>query len=62
MNRYCVELRHPVPAAALAHLRELAVRHILTLLTATKDPDISEAAVLCQLLTDAEPGSCATKE
>jgi uncharacterized protein YeaO (DUF488 family) len=62
MNRYCVELRHPVPAAAFAHLRELAARHTLTLLTATKDPDISEAAVLCHLLTDAEPGSCTTKE
>lgn len=52
-RRYTEELRRPVPAAALAHLRELAAQQPrLTLLTATKNPEISEAAVLCQLLTD----------
>ena len=35
----------------LAHLRELAHRKsMLTLLTATKDTDISEAAVLAELV------------
>ena len=57
MRRYTDELRAPVPAAALAHLKELAKEQPLTLLTATKDPDISEAAVLRQLLTHDEPGS-----
>jgi uncharacterized protein YeaO (DUF488 family) len=56
-RRYTDELRAPVPAAALAYLRELAAQQPLTLLTATKDPDISEAAVLRQLLTHDEPGS-----
>jgi uncharacterized protein YeaO (DUF488 family) len=50
-RRYTAELRDPEPAAALAHLRELAGQQPLTLLTATKDPDISEAAVLAELLT-----------
>jgi uncharacterized protein YeaO (DUF488 family) len=50
-RRYADELRDPEPAAALAHLRELATQQTLTLLTATKDPDISEAAVLADLLT-----------
>jgi uncharacterized protein YeaO (DUF488 family) len=54
-RRYTDELRGPVPAAALAHLRELATQKPLTLLTATKAPDISEAAVLRQLLTPEEP-------
>lgn len=56
-RRYSEELRDPVPAAALAHLQELATQRPLTLLTATKDPDISEAAVLRQRLTDDEPAS-----
>jgi uncharacterized protein YeaO (DUF488 family) len=50
-RRYTAELRDPEPAAALAHLRELAGQQPLTLLTATKDPGISEAAVLADLLT-----------
>jgi uncharacterized protein YeaO (DUF488 family) len=50
-RRYTDELRDPEPAAALAHLRELATQQTLTLLTATKNPDISEAAVLAGLLT-----------
>lgn len=55
-RRYADELREPDPAAALAHLRELAQRQPLTLLTATKTPDISEAAVLEQLLTHGDSG------
>lgn len=54
-RRYTDELRDPEPAAALAHLRDLAAQHTLTLLTATKDPDISEAAVLADLLTRGSP-------
>jgi uncharacterized protein YeaO (DUF488 family) len=50
-RRYTDELRTPEAAAALGHLRELATQRTLTLLTATKDPAISEAAVLAGLLT-----------
>jgi uncharacterized protein YeaO (DUF488 family) len=49
-RRYEAELTDPERAAALAHLRELAHRQMLTLLTATKDVDISEAAVLAELV------------
>lgn len=49
-RRYCAELEHPERAPPLRHLRELATEHRLTLLTATKKPDISQAAVLCDLL------------
>lgn len=49
-RRYRAELEEPVRAQALQHLRELADGHRLTLLTATKHPDISEAAVLADLL------------
>ena len=49
-RRYLVELEDPARAEALKHLRELADVQSLTLLTATKDPDISEAAVLATLL------------
>ena len=38
-------------AAALAHLRELAKGQTLTLLTATKNADLSEAAVLADLVS-----------
>jgi uncharacterized protein YeaO (DUF488 family) len=55
-RRYADELRAPEPSAALAHLRDLAGRQTLTLLTATKDPDISEAAVLADLLTHGGDG------
>jgi uncharacterized protein YeaO (DUF488 family) len=44
------ELGDPERAAAFAHLRELAGHGRLTLLTATKRSDISEAAVLADLL------------
>ena len=50
-RRYTAELDDPEPAAALAHLKDLAGHSTLTLLTATKNPDISEAAVLSAILT-----------
>jgi uncharacterized protein YeaO (DUF488 family) len=49
-RRYQAELQDPQRAEALAHLRELAKGRQLTLLTATRQPDISEAAVLAELL------------
>jgi uncharacterized protein YeaO (DUF488 family) len=49
-RRYRRELDDPERAQALAHLRELAEGRTLTLLTATRRPEISEAAVLAQLL------------
>ena len=49
-RRYRAELDHPGPAAALRHLRDLAGRQSLTLLTATRQPEISQAAVLASLL------------
>jgi len=49
-RRYRAELHEPEPAAALAHLRELAGDGPLTLLTATKDAAHSQAAVLADLL------------
>lgn len=45
-RRYLRELEEPQPAAVLSRLRELARRGPLTLLTATKQPDLSEAAVI----------------
>ena len=49
-RRYRAELEEPARAAALRHLGDLADDRPLTLLTATRDPDISEAAVLADLL------------
>jgi uncharacterized protein YeaO (DUF488 family) len=49
-RRYQVELTAPGPAEALAHLRALARGRQLTLLTATKEPQISEAAVLADMV------------
>jgi uncharacterized protein YeaO (DUF488 family) len=49
-RRYRAELGDPVRVAALANLRKLAGHGQLTLLTATKRSDISEAAVLADLL------------
>jgi len=49
-KRYKAELKDPVRAQALDHLRELAKGHRLTLLTATKAADISEATVLADML------------
>lgn len=55
-RRYRDELDDPDRAAALAHLRELASTQMLTLLTATKRPDISEAAVLAKLIAESGNG------
>jgi uncharacterized protein YeaO (DUF488 family) len=49
-RRYRLELQAPRRADALAHLRGLARGRQLTLLTATRQPEISEAAVLAGLL------------
>lgn len=49
-RRYRAELKEPERAKALDHLRTLAKERTLTLITATNDPRISEAAVLVQLL------------
>jgi uncharacterized protein YeaO (DUF488 family) len=49
-HRYTAELTQPGPQAALGRLRALAAQGPVTLLTATKDIGISQAAVLAQLL------------
>jgi uncharacterized protein YeaO (DUF488 family) len=49
-RRYQAELTEPGRAEALAHLRTLARARPLTLLTATRQPEISEAAVLAELV------------
>jgi uncharacterized protein YeaO (DUF488 family) len=49
-RRYQQELHDPERAQALEHLRDLARERQLTLLTATKKPEISEAAVLAALI------------
>jgi uncharacterized protein YeaO (DUF488 family) len=49
-RRYRAELEAPERAAALAHLRRLAEKRPVTLLTATTDVEISQAAVLAELL------------
>ncbi len=49
-ERYLAELQEPEQAAALAHLRDLARSGPLTLLTATKDVEHSQAAVLAEQL------------
>lgn len=49
-RRYRVELQGPRQAEALSHLRGLAKDERLTLLTGTRQPEISEAAVLATLL------------
>lgn len=50
-QRYRAELEQPEQAEALGHLRSLAKRRNLTLLTATKQIDISHAIVLAGLLS-----------
>jgi uncharacterized protein YeaO (DUF488 family) len=49
-RRYRTELAAPERAHALHHLRALAATRALTLLTATRDPELSQAAVLADLL------------
>lgn len=50
-RRYRQELTEPERAEALAHLRILAKDRNLTLLTASKAVDISEATVLAEMLS-----------
>ena len=52
-DRYGAELQAPERADALAHLRRLAGSGPLTLLTATKDVEHSQAAVLAERLVRA---------
>lgn len=49
-RRYLIELKDPDRAAALAELRQLARKRTVTLLTATKHVDISQAAVLARAI------------
>jgi uncharacterized protein YeaO (DUF488 family) len=49
-RRYHVELTQPERSDALAHLRELMKHGTLTLLTPTKEPEISDAEVLAMIL------------
>ncbi|MGV8979296.1 MAG: DUF488 domain-containing protein [Cellulomonas sp.] len=51
-RRYRAELKEPERAEALVHLRDLARSGPLTLITATKHADISEAQVLATILRD----------
>lgn len=50
-RRYREELTQPERAEVLAHLRALAKDRNLTLLTASKAVDISEATVLAEMLS-----------
>jgi uncharacterized protein YeaO (DUF488 family) len=49
-RRYRVELAEEDRAKAVRHLSDLAAKRTLTLLTATKRPEISEASVLAKVL------------
>lgn len=49
-TRYRIELKEPDRVEALEHLRALARHGNLTLITATKHAEISEAAVLADLI------------
>ncbi|MFI7426890.1 DUF488 domain-containing protein [Micromonospora sp. NPDC049836] len=51
-DRYLIELRDARPAAAFDRLRELARTRTVTLLTATRDVERSQAAILSDLLRD----------
>jgi uncharacterized protein YeaO (DUF488 family) len=55
-RRYRRELDEPERARALTHLRGLAVDNPVTLLTASKSVDISDAAVLAAVLSEGEGG------
>ena len=48
--RYRDELGQGEQSVALAHLRQISTGHTVTLLTASKDPTLSEVAVLTDLL------------
>ena len=49
-RRYAAELGEPGPREALNRIRALAADGPVTLLTATKEVDISQAAVLAEVL------------
>ena len=49
-HRYKGELKETERTEALRHLRELVKKETLTLLTATRDVDISEAVVIAGIL------------
>jgi uncharacterized protein YeaO (DUF488 family) len=51
-RRYTAELAEPGPREALGRLRALAADGPVTLLTATKDLNLSQAAVLAELLRE----------
>jgi uncharacterized protein YeaO (DUF488 family) len=51
-QRYTSELEQPGPREALSRLRALAAESPVTLLTATRDLDLSQAAVLAGLLRE----------
>lgn len=51
-SRYRAELKEPERADALSHLRALARHGNLTLITASKAADISQAAVLAKVISD----------
>ena len=51
-RRYTAELEQPGPREALGRLRALAAGKPVTLLTATKDLDLSQATVLAGLLRE----------
>jgi uncharacterized protein YeaO (DUF488 family) len=53
-RRYQDELRESARAEAFAQLCDLAEQRTLTLLTATKNADLSEAAVLADLIRSGE--------
>jgi uncharacterized protein YeaO (DUF488 family) len=54
-RRYAAELNEPKASEAFGRLRARAAERPLTLLTATKEVELSQAAVLARLLRDAEP-------
>ena len=51
-DRYTAELEQPGPREALSRLRALTADGPVTLLTATRDLDLSQAAVLAGLLRE----------
>jgi uncharacterized protein YeaO (DUF488 family) len=51
-RRYLIELRKPEQKQALRHLREAAGGRHVTLLTASRDLEHSQAAVLADVLSD----------
>ena len=58
-RRYMAELAQGAPRAALDHLAALTAAGPVTLLTATRDVEHSEAVVLAQLLQQQTPGDAA---